>query len=597
MKNRPEIKALNLTSNDIVSRYIKPETNRFKCSYSELLAANEGDAAVSRGSEFFFCSHTWGTPFSDMVDQLMTHFSPENQSLWRPKGSKILEQSEVYLFVDILVMNQHRPEDVEFGALLVTLKETVEDATDILMILDPSGIILTRIWCLYEAWHAGRKTGKGQSTSFLKLLAYGLEWKNLQQVFIDLDVSRAKASAKHDLDAILADIVADVGVQKMTHQLKDALVNSIVSSVPPDDEEHPWNEKLGYTIYKAASMCDLYGRLSDAEPFYRRHLHGHQQTLGPDHPDTLASVNNLALSLQNQGKLSEAEPIYKITLETTIKVLGPDHPATLNVMLNLASLLQDQGKLTEAEPLCRAVFENRVKVFGPDHPDTLSSTNNLASLLQDQGKLSDAEPLYRTVLEARMKLLGPDHPDTLTSMGNLALLLHVQGKFSEAEPLYRSTFESRVQVSGPDHPHTLASMNNLAQFLHNQGNTSEAEPLFIRTLEGVTRALGPDHPNTLASMSQLADLYQIQGRLDESVSLQLSALEGRRKVLGADHPHTMISLHSLAAVYFAKGMVDEARPLCICAMQERSKILGPDHQDTLDSVRLLEEINDCEESK
>ena len=65
---------------------------------------------------------------------------------------------------------------------------------------------------------AGRKV-KGESTYFLKLLAYGLEWDSLERVFIDLDVSKVKASVKHDLDAIMVDFSADVGVQKMTHQL------------------------------------------------------------------------------------------------------------------------------------------------------------------------------------------------------------------------------------------------------------------------------------------------------------------------------------------------------------------------------------------
>ena len=136
-----------MNSRTIVDTIIKPVTHHLKCSYSNLLSIQEPEA-LSRGKEFYFCSHTWSTSFTDMVDQLTLHFSPENQSIWRPKGSKILQWTEIYLFIDIFCMNQWRPEDVEFDALLVTLKETVEDATEILTIIDPEGVILTRIWCL-----------------------------------------------------------------------------------------------------------------------------------------------------------------------------------------------------------------------------------------------------------------------------------------------------------------------------------------------------------------------------------------------------------------------------------------------------------------
>ena len=39
----------------------------------------------------------------------------------------------------------------------------------------------------------------------------------------------AKATVIEERDRILADIAADAGVQKMTHELKDALFNSVSS--------------------------------------------------------------------------------------------------------------------------------------------------------------------------------------------------------------------------------------------------------------------------------------------------------------------------------------------------------------------------------
>ena len=45
-----------------------------------------------------------------------------------------------------------------------------------------------------------------------------------------------------------------------------------------------------------------------AEGLHRRALEGKESQLGPQHPDTLLSVHNLAMLLRKQGKLEEAGP-------------------------------------------------------------------------------------------------------------------------------------------------------------------------------------------------------------------------------------------------------------------------------------------------
>ena len=75
--------------------------------------------------------------------------------------------------------------------------------------------------------------------------------------------------------------------------------------------------------------------------------------LGPEHPSTLTSVNNLGLVLQRQGKYEEAEAMHRRDLEGSEKVLGPEHPSTLTSVNNLGSVLESQGKYEEAEAMHR----------------------------------------------------------------------------------------------------------------------------------------------------------------------------------------------------------------------------------------------------
>jgi hypothetical protein len=69
--------------------------------------------------------------------------------------------------------------------------------------------------------------------------------------------------------------------------------------------------------------------------------------LGPDHPNTLASCNNVAFAYRLAGRLGQAIELYETTLTDTERVLGPDHPQTRTVQDNLQ---RAWGKEPEAFP-------------------------------------------------------------------------------------------------------------------------------------------------------------------------------------------------------------------------------------------------------
>ena len=101
--------------------------------------------------------------------------------------------------------------------------------------------------------------------------------------------------------------------------------------------------------------------------------------------------------------------------------LGPDHPETLEIMNNLARSYAMAGQIDRALQLFGETLELRKAKLGPDHPDTLMSMNNLAASYIQAGQIDRAFRLFRETLELRKAKLGPDHPDTLMSMNNLAV--------------------------------------------------------------------------------------------------------------------------------------------------------------------------------
>ena len=79
------------------------------------------------------------------------------------------------------------------------------------------------------------------------------------------------------------------------------------------------------------------GRTAEAIALHEQVLAALERVLGPDHPDTLAPRNNLAIAYQAAGRTAEAIALHEQVLAALERVLGPDHPSTLQSRNNLAN--------------------------------------------------------------------------------------------------------------------------------------------------------------------------------------------------------------------------------------------------------------------
>lgn len=73
----------------------------------------------------------------------------------------------------------------------------------------------------------------------------------------------------------------------------------------------------------------------------------YERVLGPDHPGTLTSRNDLALAYEDAGRAAEAIALHEQTLAAWQRVLGPDHPRTLTSRNNLAVAYRAAGRAAE----------------------------------------------------------------------------------------------------------------------------------------------------------------------------------------------------------------------------------------------------------
>jgi non-specific serine/threonine protein kinase/serine/threonine-protein kinase len=303
------------------------------------------------------------------------------------------------------------------------------------------------------------------------------------------------------------------------------------------------------------------GLLPKAHALLEAALEGRRRMLGPETPDTLASMHELGRVLGLEGRAAEAETLLRQTVEVRRRVLGPEHPDTALSMSELAGALRNQAKSVEAERVQRDALAIQRRALGPDHPGVLRSMNVLAAILWDQERLAEAEGLYREALARDDRTLGPDAPLTLQVLGNLAALVGRQGRWAEAEQLTRQVIERKRRVLGPEHQSTLRSMQNLALDIKSQGRLGEAESVQQETLQARRRVLGPEHPDTLESLEVLALIRKNEGHYREAEVLFREALALQRRVLGPRHPETAITGYNLACNLALGGKRDEALAL------------------------------------
>jgi len=294
-----------------------------------------------------------------------------------------------------------------------------------------------------------------------------------------------------------------------------------------------------WACYNLGVLFDNQGKLLEAEHMYQRTLQGYEKAYGPDHIETLDTLNNLGILYKDQGKLVLAEQIYQRALQGYEKAYGPDHINTLDTINNLGVLYDSQGKLLEAEQMYQRALQGYKKAYGPDHIETLDTLNNLGVLYDSQGKLLEAEHMYQRALQGYEKAYGPDYTNALNTINNLGVLYDSQGKLFEAEHMYQRALQGYEKAYGPDHTNTLNTINNLGVLYGSQGKLLEAEHMYQRVLQGYESAVGIEDvatfPQAVNTMFNLGLLFQNQGDLEKAKIYISKALFGCEKIYGPDH--------------------------------------------------------------
>jgi hypothetical protein len=90
--------------------------------------------------------------------------------------------------------------------------------------------------------------------------------------------------------------------------------------------------------------------------------------------------SHLATTQFEMGQFTEACEQRRLIVRVRTETLGPDDPSTLISLENLASTLQWLRESDEAELICKSLLAKRIRLLGIAHPETERTRAMLSAL-------------------------------------------------------------------------------------------------------------------------------------------------------------------------------------------------------------------------
>lgn len=275
-----------------------------------------------------------------------------------------------------------------------------------------------------------------------------------------------------------------------------------------------------------------------------------RQSLGEDHPDTLAALSDLSTSLLHSDRKTRGLALAEKVFDTRQAVLGETHPSTVDALNNFAMALLLNGHFQRARLMQERALWLRVSRVPSDDPSVLGAMVNIAAIAREQGEQERADGLLNTVqtwAEESLERIAEDSPAdpqnnaettaqlrdlAASAMYNRAIARVDREDSGDAEHLLKRAVAIRMDVLGGGNVKTVNASEALANFYAQRGRLNEAQEVTGALADALVEDLGPDHLQTLEvrmrqalMLADLGEFTQAEGMI-ESVLIKLQALPG-----------------------------------------------------------------------
>jgi Flp pilus assembly protein TadD len=369
-------------------------------------------------------------PFADTLQAILRFFEDRTDS------------ANAMLWFDIFVESQHADAGPSKSPqwYMTTFKDSIANIGRLLLVVDVwnNPTALRRAWCVLElhAIAVQKTQGVGefavamtdeQEARFLQDI--GDDIRQYQNMLSTIDVEKSDCSRRCDRDSIHEGIRATVGFAQLSRMVFGVLEERIRGQIETKAlscaesgnymQAMQWNEILGV-------MMEKHGLVNQAIAIQERLLDLKRRVLPKHHPNSAATVCNLATSYIAHGRLDEAVEILE---EAVFGRDMPEHHEHLGTAINnLGVAYSELGRHSDALVMRERALQFYRRNSPESDPQIGKAMNNLAHTYSNLGKLSNALSMQEKALQFYGRVLPENHPDVGMAISTLALLYSKLGR-------------------------------------------------------------------------------------------------------------------------------------------------------------------------
>ncbi len=278
------------------------------------------------------------------------------------------------------------------------------------------------------------------------------------------------------------------------------------------------------------------------------------------------------------------------------KKLGPDHPETIRALQDVARFMSSTGDFLGALKIQQQMLARAEKKHGVDDPATLPFLEALATSYWTAQRFDEADKLYQRVLALHKKQDGPESMLYATYLTLYGGLLWGRGALTSAEQYYLQAQKIQEKLSGGDDMQQIGVIMTLGHIYWAQGQKTRAKKYFERTIsisEKFYSEKMKDPSQAAAMILAVAQIYSMGGEpgwarpLEEKgEKLHRAAIAKIEKENGPNDWRLVAPLRAQANLHVSRKEWDQAEKLFrrLMALDEAQRKTQTGPQSALSSI-------------
>ena len=316
-----------------------------------------------------------------------------------------------------------------------------------------------------------------------------------------------------------------------------------------------------------ATAYDNLGRADAARPLFERAYAARLQTLGGDHPETMASRHDLAHAHLVGQDYEAAVALFRRHLADVRRIHGDDAPETLVIWDDLADALHLAGLSGEATAVRETWVGLVERAADLDDPLVATSLSEYARVLIVRHQSEEAEAMLRRAIEIARRSPASTPFDIGNYLRYLATALLQQQKYTEAEVTAREALALLRPLHPEGHLSVAGALLELGRSLEGQGRYAAARALLTEHLDMVQRLNPGAHPTVAAAYRVLAQLERTSGRTADAVRWQRASVAEFERSQAPDALPLVTQRITLAELLIEQGTYPEAEAILLDALR------------------------------